>query len=841
SKCEFLKSEVTYLGHVVSEAGIRTDPDKTKAIKNWPIPRNVKEVRAYLGFTGYYRRFIKDYAKIARPLNDLLIGHCTSKKQKLKKAKKTEFVWTEKQQDAFDTLKEKLMRPPVLAYADYSKPFKLHTDASTTGLGAVLYQNQEGMDRVVAYASRSLKQSERNYPAHKLEFLALKWAVTEKFHDYLYGANFDVVTDNNPLTYVFTTAKLDATGQRWLAELSNYNCSISYRCGKQNSDADGLSRIPESITIFPDVLKTICHSANVDIAQKPYCESLTDVEQKLLDTEEASIVDEELIEGTALRAKDWRKAQGEDLSIKYILDCLLEGRTPTCEELVENGIDKRFIVDWQTYHLKDGVLYKISSIKEENFSLLCLPRSLWDDVFQAYHADLGHQGRDRTLSLIKRRFFSPGLEQFVRNRIQTCSQCIRRKTAPAKAAELVNITSSAPMELVCIDYLCLERSKGGYENILVITDHFTRYAQAIPTRNQTAHTTARVLFENFFLHYGFPSKLHSDMGANFESKVIRKLCEIAGIKKSRTTPYHPMGNGMTERFNKTLLNMLGTLHEKQKSDWKSHVSTLTHAYNAAVHDSTGFSPYYLMFGRHPRLAIDAFLGIPSGTETPKSKQDYSDKLKDRLHFAYKHAGETARQSGSKYKKYYDQKVRHAVLEVGDRVLVRNVGLKGRQKLADKWQRQPYIVTSQPDPNIPIYEVQRENSHSKPKLLHRNMLLPFVGLPCPDPEEGQKQRKKQKPDEESENSESDSLENTSSEDSFESEPHIDLRPPRYNLPVRGNRDSESFPSRTQRKRKEVNIRRGTRQRRPPIRFQAGQQYNRCNEYVFLADPNDVIYI
>ncbi|MCG8032787.1 MAG: reverse transcriptase, partial [Candidatus Thiodiazotropha taylori] len=282
SKCEFLKSEVTYLGHVVSEAGIRTDPDKTKAIKNWPIPRNVKEVRAYLGFTGYYRRFIKDYAKIARPLNDLLIGHCTSKKQKLKKAKKTEFVWTEKQQDAFDTLKEKLMRPPVLAYADYSKPFKLHTDASTTGLGAVLYQNQEGMDRVVAYASRSLKQSERNYPAHKLEFLALKWAVTEKFHDYLYGANFDVVTDNNPLTYVFTTAKLDATGQRWLAELSNYNCSISYRCGKQNSDADGLSRIPESITIFPDVLKTICHSANVDIAQKPYCESLTDAEQNLL-------------------------------------------------------------------------------------------------------------------------------------------------------------------------------------------------------------------------------------------------------------------------------------------------------------------------------------------------------------------------------------------------------------------------------------------------------------------------------------------------------------------------------------------------------------------------------
>ena len=180
---------------------------------------------------GYYRRFTKDYARIARPLNDLLTGHCTNRKSKTAKSKKkrTPFTWTEKQQEAFDTLRDKIINPPVLAYADYRLPFKLHTDASTMGLGAVLYQHQDGQDRVVAYASRSLKTSERNYPAHKLEFLALKWAITDKFHDYLYSATFDVLTDNNPLTYVFTTAKLDATGQRWLAELSNYNCSISYR------------------------------------------------------------------------------------------------------------------------------------------------------------------------------------------------------------------------------------------------------------------------------------------------------------------------------------------------------------------------------------------------------------------------------------------------------------------------------------------------------------------------------------------------------------------------------------------------------------------------------------
>ena len=168
-------------------------------------------------------------------MNDLLVGHSTAKKDKAKRprAKKSPFEWTDSQQKAFETLTEKLTNPPVLAYADYRCQFKLHTDASSTGLGAVIYQNQDGQDRVVSDASRSLRPSEKNYPAHKLEFLALKWSVTDKFHDYLYGTNFEVLTDNNPLTYVFTTAKLDATGQRWLAELSNYNFTMARRTPTQ--------------------------------------------------------------------------------------------------------------------------------------------------------------------------------------------------------------------------------------------------------------------------------------------------------------------------------------------------------------------------------------------------------------------------------------------------------------------------------------------------------------------------------------------------------------------------------------------------------------------------------
>lgn len=216
------------------------------------------------------------------------------------------------------------------------------------------------------------------------------------------------------------------------------------------------------------------------------------------------------------------------------------------------------------------------------------------------HDDVGHQGRDRTLSLVRSRFFWPGLESDVEHKVRNCHRCIKRKTVAMPSAELVNIESHQPMELVCIDFLSLERSRGGHENILIITDHFTRYAQAFPTRNQLAKTTAKVLFENFIVHYGFPARFHSDQGRNFESNLIKELCSLAGVEKSRTTPYHPMGNGMPERFNRTLLSMLGTLEHHQKQDWKSYVAPLVHSYNATQHASTGYSPYFHMFGRHPR-------------------------------------------------------------------------------------------------------------------------------------------------------------------------------------------------------------------------------------------------
>ena len=309
--------------------------------------------------------------------------------------------------------------------------------------------------------------------------------------------------------------------------------------------------------------------------------------------------------------------------------------------------------------------------------------------------------------------------------VRHCDRCIRRKTSSSKS-NMVPITSTFPMEVICIDYLSLERSKGGFEDVLVITDHFSRYAQAFPTKNQTAKTTAKVLFEHFIIHYGFPARIHSDQGQTFESHIVKELCQIAGIEKSRTTPYHPMGNGMVERFNQTLLKMLGTLEEYQKADWKAHVPTLVLAYNATYHESTGFSPYYLMFGRHPRLAIDAFFGLQTDTLSASKQSDYVVGLRHRLDEAYRKARQNSDEKGIQNKRVYDRKARSSVLFPGDRVLVKNVSIRGKHKLADRWEHDPYIVVSQPNFDIPVYEVKREGARfKKSRTLHRNLLLPFM--------------------------------------------------------------------------------------------------------------------
>lgn len=741
SKCHLLQSQVQYLGHIISEQGIATDPGKTSAIDQWPTPTTERELRSFLGLASYYRKFVPSFAQVARPLNELLGSPGRGGKKKKPKPP-PQWTWGPRQEVAFNELKTRLTSAPILQYPDFAQPFILHTDASRTGLGAALYQKDEqGRERVIAYASRTVSGGERNYPAHKLEFLALKWAVTEKFHDFLYGQETHVFTDNNPLTYVLTTAKLDATGHRWLAALANYNLTLTYRTGKTNIDADLLSRNPPSDSDNengngpPKLTQTVSQltiRAVVDGVQ-----TAQDVDAPLVEVighngalhvepppptpEEPPIQVNE--------PPDWYQEQRADPDIRRLLRLKEAGQFPTKKEQKQETPTVRYLLrEWDKLTIREGVLYRKRIVDGQLTYQLVLPAKHRGIVLESLHTKHGHFGIDKTLDLVRRRFFWVHMINDVKHFVGTCGRCLRRKGAPNPqvTAPLVNIKTTRPMELVCMDYLTIEECQGGYSNVLVITDHFTRYAVAIPTRNQTAATTAKVLYEQFLVPYGFPERLHSDQGRNFESQIISELCKLTGIKKTRTTPYHPQGNGACERMNRTLLGMLGTLDDEKKRNWKAYVPSLIHAYNCTKHGSTGHSPFFLMFGRHPRLPVDVFLGVETEEETT-SMDEYVASLRRRLDYAYDLASQNSGEIQDKNKKGYDQKTRENKLDIGDRVLIRNVGLKGKHKLADRWGRDVHVVEKQPNMDIPVYKVKIEKG-TKSRMLHRNLLLPCNFLP-----------------------------------------------------------------------------------------------------------------
>ena len=363
-----------------------------------------------------------------------------------------------------------------------------------------------------------------------------------------------------------------------------------------------------------------------------------------------------------------------------------------------------------------------SSTKKVQWQLV-VPKGYRSRALTGCHDDVGHQGRMRTLSLLRERFYWPGMQTEAMQHVQQCTRCLRRKT-PSHVAPLQPIHVTQPLELVHMDYLSLEPSKGNIENVLVITDHFTRYALAYPSKTQTAQATARILWDNFICHYGFPEKFISDQGRNFESDLIKELCKIAGVKKLHTTPYHPQGNGQCERFNSTLCNMLGTLSEEEKSDWKSYLGCMTHAYNCTKHASTTYSPYYLMFGRHPRLPIDVEFGLPkSNSGDNSSKSRYVQKLRRRLNYAFQKATKVANQQANKYKSSYDKSIKGPQLQEKDLVLVKIVAHKGRHKLQDKWEPEEYVVVEQPIAGTPVYRVQPVTGGNI-RTLHRNLLLPL---------------------------------------------------------------------------------------------------------------------
>ena len=758
-KCEFAKTEVRYLGRLVSAEGYRADPEDTKALEKFrDPPKTVGDVRSLLGFLGYYRPYVRDFAKKLKPVYDLLKLNKqdgagdkvvqTGKKQEGKRYdKRKAVVWTGELQGLVNDVIDILQSPQVMAYPDFHSPFILNTDASGVGLGAVLYQKQgdEQLNRVISYASRTLSPAENNYHLHsgKLEFLALKWAVTEKFANYLgYGVKSTIYTDNNPLTYIMTSAKLNATGMRWVADLSAYDFELKYRPGKSNGDADGLSRNPSSdieslerectercdreilasiLTGDRDMDDTHCNAISVDTMNFPSLPSAGSNEITVTNS-------------------DIQKAQLDDADVGPVFQAVATGTRPDRRDWKSlSAKSKQLFRHWKRLTIANGVLVRNTSQKIQ----IILPEKFYTLVFVELHEKMGHLGVERVLDLARKRFFWPhmaaDIDYYIHNK---CRCIIQKKENRQERAPLKPIHATYPFEIVSIDYLKIDPCKGGFKYILVVTDHFTRFAQAYPTRSAKGRPAADKIFNNFILQFGYPTRLHHDQGREFSNELFQHLHELTGIRKSRTTPYHPEGNGQCERFNRTLINMLKSIPEGQKKNWKEHLPKLTFAYNASIHKATQFSPFFLLFGREPRLPIDdVFPDVnpapevashdlsPFANHDVTNRENFGPFVREwnfRMNEAYAIANENIGKQAAYNKNKHDNDNKCSIeLVCGDRVLVRNVrphDAKTRAaKLSSYWNPVVYEVLEKLK-GVPVYVVREwGNTDGNTRVLHRNLL------------------------------------------------------------------------------------------------------------------------
>ena len=640
SKCNMIRDQVQFLGHIVSREGIATDPEKIEKVENWPQPRNLHDVKAFYGLCSYYRKFVKDFAKIAAPMTKLM-------------KPENKFEWSQECEESFNELKQRLISSPILALPRQEGRFVLDTDASNFAIGGVLSQIQDGQERVIAYGSRSLTKEEKNYCVTRRELLA----VTEflrKYRQYILGRKFTIRTDHSALTWMRKTPEPIGQQARWVSLVDEFNFDIEYRAGKMHGNADALSRMP----CPEDCSQCVGKKSNNRVATiREYPAAKVTTVMNYADEAVAT-------------------ATGEDISLQHVKSWLQNKAKPEWESIRGHNSEVKTLVKmWDSLSLRNGIIFRAwtNDAGTVEFYQKILPFSYRRDFVRLVHSGMtgGHLGEKKTRRGVQQRAYWIGWKETVHQVVQECEECQRyHRGKVAKQGEMKEMTMGAPWERVGVDITGpFPKSARGNKYMITLVDHFTKWAEAVPVPNHEATTVSRVLLEQVITRFGVPLQILTDRGSEFESKLFQELCRALGVEKIRTTAYKPSTNGMVERLHRCLNSMIGKVVDFHQKYWDEQVPIVMAAYRASRHESTGYTPNYLMFGRELAMPVDIISGVPEELrDRYSSENEYVANLQQKMRSIYEKARLTLGKAAERSRKYYNIGVKSNEYQIGEWVL-----------------------------------------------------------------------------------------------------------------------------------------------------------------------------
>lgn len=577
-KCNIVQKEVEYLGHLVSPDGIRMIPSYVQRILDWPLPSTSKELKSFLGFTGYYRSFIPEYA------------HLTCEMNKIKNS--SDISWTEITKDKFEQLKESFGRQPLRGYPQYdnSEPFILDTDYSNTNLAAILSQKQDGKEVFLGCVAKKCSKAEAVYPPHKGELGAVILG-TKKFEHILRAKPFIIRTDSRCVQFMQSMKEYRGIWARWYNFLNSFTFTLVHRAGKKQVNADSLSRRPgiPSQEIIHDPVEPFSDIDDIYVVQPT---PINDISEN-----------------------DLHQQYKQDPTFAKLLTFLEKNTKPSKEERKTFGdIGMNYINVFECLSLKDNIIYyqlpKVNDVMRK--PRICLPPSLYNLAFKLCHADStgtsGHYGMNNTFRKMKERFYFPHMYAIISTRINNCVPCITKKPTPLKKEYVQHreLLSYFNQRVYC-DVIgplnsCSYQGKR-CRLILTIQDGFTRYLVAVPIPDQKTETVVTAIINNWIYTFGCMETLHTDRGTNFTSTLFQEVMQKLGIVKTTTPAYTPESDRV-ERSHRVLGNLLRADKRYPAANWTDKIKSALLAYNSTVNRMTGMSPFEAVFHRPVTLPVD---------------------------------------------------------------------------------------------------------------------------------------------------------------------------------------------------------------------------------------------